>query len=128
MLPKHHAILGFIFALNLFIFFIEITLIPAIIIFLSSILIDVDHYLYYVFIKKDLSLKKAFQWFVKISKIYDSLSKNQRKKIHRSIFFFHGIEALVVLFLIGVYLPLANFIAYGFLFHLILDHSSNRNL
>ncbi len=58
MLPKHHVVLGFVISLTVFIIFPSIGLISFLIIWASSVLIDFDHYLYYVFKKKDFSLKR----------------------------------------------------------------------
>ena len=65
MLPKKHIILGLIFSLTL------IFLFPAIgwkgfgVIFLSSVFIDIDHYLYFIFKKKDINLMNSYNWFIK---------------------------------------------------------------
>ena len=56
MLPKYHIIFGFLFSLILFIFFPFIGLGGFLIIFASSVLIDVDHYAYYLFKNKILSI------------------------------------------------------------------------
>ncbi|MFW6283163.1 MAG: hypothetical protein ACOC1P_03885 [Minisyncoccales bacterium] len=129
MLPITHIVLGFIFSAVLFFIFPEINLLEAGIIFLSSFLIDIDHYIYYVYKKKDLSLKNAYSWFIKKKAYFDTLSKEQRKKYSSGSFLFlHGIETLIILFLLSFLLELSilGFIAIGFSFHLITDWSVDR--
>ena len=103
MLPKYHIVFGFIFAFILWIIFPSLGLLGFLIIFFSSFLIDVDHYLYYVFIKKDLSLRNAHKWFIKKRKETLSLSKKQRKNLSTSFLFFHKIEFLLFVFILGIF-------------------------
>lgn len=121
MYVKHHIILGGLFSLILFLVFPAIGLIEFSLIFLSSFLIDVDHYTYYVYKKKDLSLKKAYKWFMKMEKKLLSLPRNQRNKISSNLVFLHGIEMLILLFLLGFVSKYFFFIFIGFSFHLLLD-------
>ena len=121
MYPKQHIIFGLFFSLILFLLFPKIGFFGAVVIFASSVLIDVDHYIYYVFKKKDFSLKRAYIWNVEISKKFCHLSKEQRKKFHKPFHFFHGIEILIVLFFLGIIYSFFFFILIGFSFHLILD-------
>ena len=126
MYPKPHTILGFIFSLSLYLIFPQISLLEASILFLASVLIDVDHYLYYVLTRKDISLPRAYGWFVKFSKKFRKLSRKEKRLILLPIMFLHGIEVLILLFIIGIYFPIINFIAYGFIFHLSLDFIDTR--
>jgi len=126
MLPKTHIIIGFIFSLILAIIFPNsIGLFGGLIIFLSSFLIDVDHYLYYVWIKKNWSLKKSLAWYNDASPKFNGLSQKQKAKIYTGLFFLHGIEALVILialaFLPIPFFTLFIFVVMGFLIHQILD-------
>jgi membrane-bound metal-dependent hydrolase YbcI (DUF457 family) len=129
MFPKEHIIFGAIFSAILFFLFPQITLIGAIIVFLSSVLIDVDHYLYYVYKKRDWNLTRAFEWYSDKRHLFDKLSKKQKENIYMGVCFLHGIEALVVLAslyfaLLRLSWPFANwalFIIIGFVFHQFLD-------
>ena len=98
MLPKHHIIIGFLFSAFLFYSFPQLNLFGCFIIFLSTFLIDVDHYLYYVFLKKDLSLKRAYRWFIAKHNEEKDLTRQERKKNPLTPMFFHGIEILVILY------------------------------
>lgn len=110
MLPKYHILFGFLFSLILYLLFPFVGLLGFLTIFLSSFLIDIDHYLYYVFKKKDLNLKSAYYFFIK------------KPKINPAMYFLHGIEVLSILFILGLFLNnLFLFIFIGFVFHLFLD-------
>jgi hypothetical protein len=122
MLPKTHILFGFIFSLFLFLFFPEISLAGIIIIFVSSVLIDTDHYLFYVWLKKDLSLKNSYYWFLSKSKQFEKLSLKEKKKlINPAPCFFHGIEAILVLILLSFIHVFFFYVLVGFLFHQFLD-------
>jgi hypothetical protein len=120
MLPKLHIFLGFLFA-YIFYWFTNITIFGAAIIFLASFLIDIDHYLYYVLIKKRFSLKSSYNWFVIRRDKLLQLSNKEKRKHRQTILIFHGIEPVVILFLLSSFFPLLNYIAIGFTFHIILD-------
>lgn len=119
MLPKHHLILGIFFCLILY--FFNFSFFSLVIIFLSSVLIDIDHYLWYVFGKKQFSLKQAYSWFIKTGKYYDNLPEKQRKKLYVGVFPLHSIEFLLPLFILGFVSPFFLFIFIGFIFHSICD-------
>ncbi len=120
MLPKIHILLGGIFSIIIFIFF-NISLFQAILIFLSSFLIDVDHYLYYVFIKKDISLKKSYKWFVKNREKWLALPIQERKKYKHSVLLFHGIEFWIILVYAYFLNKIFLFVILGIAVHMFLD-------
>jgi hypothetical protein len=120
MLPKSHALFGFLFAYILF-WFTSITIFQASLIFLAAIFIDVDHYLYYILIKKRFSLKSSYNWFtIRRDKLLQ-LSNKEKRKHRQTILIFHGIEPVSILFLLSSFFPLLNCVAIGFTFHIILD-------
>jgi putative transposase len=84
MLPKYHVLFGFIFSSLIFLIFPSAGWLGFFIIFLSSFLIDVDHYIYYVWKKKDLSLKNSIVWFKSVSGKFQALSKKQKDSKERS--------------------------------------------
>jgi len=121
MLPKTHFIFGLIFALFVLYLFPQIGLFGAGIIFLSSFLIDFDHYLFYVIMEKDFSLKKAYNWHLIKRQKMRKLSKIERNKHKNEIIFLHGVEPLIILFLLSfLYFPFL-YVIIGFSFHLIMD-------
>jgi len=110
MLPKWHIILGFIFSLLVWAVFPQIKLGGFIIIFLSSFLVDIDHYLLYCLNKKNFSIKSAYIY-------YRNLPKKHKPIMH----FFHTIEFAVAIALLGLYLKVFFMIFIGFIFHSFLD-------
>jgi len=122
MLPKFHILLGFIFASVLFALFEEVSLFFATIIFFASFLIDTDHYLYYVYKKKDINLRRAYAWFVTLGKSHKKMSLEDKEKFYIGVHIFHGLELVGILWLLGTlfYTPLV-YVTIGFVFHLFLD-------
>lgn len=122
MLPKYHVLLGFIFSIVLFLIFPSINLIGAGIIFFSSFLIDVGHYIYYILNKKGISLRKAVNYFLTKRKKLINMSIKKRNKFYSGFCFLHGIESLIVLFIIGIFFSKYFLLIFiGFTFHIFLD-------
>lgn len=123
MLPKTHFILGLIFSLILLLVFQEIGAVGFLIVLASSVLIDIDHYLFYVFLKKDVSLKNSYKWFLEYDKKFKSLSKEQKIEYTMGVYLFHGIESILILILFFILTSNTIFvyILIGFIFHQILD-------
>lgn len=121
MLPKTHVIIGFLVSLIIFLIFPEIGWINAAVIFLSSFLIDFDHYVYYVIKKKDLSLKKAVDYSVKQRDFLLSLSPEKRRGYKIGVMAFHGAETVLLLALMILVHRIFLFVLIGVLIHLILD-------
>lgn len=121
MIPKHHAILGAIISLALY-FLTPINLTQTIIILLSSVLIDADHYFYYVFKKKSFNFLKARKWFFKKRKIWISMPLKKREKFKRPILIFHGIEFWFFLILLAQLHSIFYFILIGIAIHIFCDY------
>ena len=118
MLPKTHFIINLIISLILLKFFPGFY---VLIFFLSSVLIDVDHYLFYVIEEKDFSLKNAYKWY-KLNRIALKLMSREERKKHKNwVLIFHGLEPLIILFLISRTYYFFLFIFLGFLVHLVED-------
>ena len=128
MKPFYHILTGALFAFLFFLIF-KISLIYAVILFFSSFLFDFDHYLYYLFTKKDLSLKRASNWFLEYEKKARKLSLKEKNKYKSPVVIFHGIEFWIPLFFLSLYFQFFFFIFLGFSLHLILDFMdlSNQN-
>lgn len=109
MLPKHHFLLGLVFVIVLVLFF-DITYFQAFIILASSILIDADHYLFYINKKKDYSLIKAYYWF-----------KNLPKDHKPILQLFHTIEFMIFLAVLSYSSYYALLVLLGVLFHSLID-------
>ncbi|MBU1136572.1 MAG: hypothetical protein ABIG37_01630 [Nanoarchaeota archaeon] len=118
MFPKQHIIINFIVSLILL-----LVLKPfyVLIFFLASFLIDIDHYFYYIFEKKNFSLGKAYRWHTLNKARIKKMSPEERKIHYKFILIFHGIEPLLILILLSKFYPIIFFIFLGFTAHLIED-------
>jgi len=121
MLPKYHFFIGVIFAVVLYFLFPHIGIINILIIFISNIFIDADHGLYYVLKEKNLNPFKCYNWYKFNRKKTLSLPINERKKIYSGFYLFHGIEWIIILFLLGKYFNAFYFVSLGFFLHWIVD-------
>ncbi|MBI2629199.1 hypothetical protein HYW74_03895 [Candidatus Pacearchaeota archaeon] len=122
MLPKTHIILGLIFALVFWYLFPQIGFLGFVIIFASSVLIDVDHYLFYVWLKKDWNYFHAKKWFMIKTMEFRKMTKEKRKRLAKAVpCIFHGIEAVIILLILSFFSNIFFFILIGFLFHEFLD-------
>jgi len=115
MLPKYHVILSFLASLILYQF--NMNYIFLILFFLSSILIDFDHYLFYVIRKKNLSLVKAYHYCR--YELEDKLKKSGKKQ--ELLIIFHTIESFAFLFILSLVYGLFWAVFFGSVFHMVLD-------
>jgi hypothetical protein len=88
---------------------------------LASFLIDVDHYAYYVVKQKDLSLTRAYKWFVTQREKFLALPLSERKKAKLPFLLFHGIESWAIILFLSFLNPYFLAVLIGFLFHIVLD-------
>lgn len=116
MLPKHHILFGFVFSALLFIIFPKLTLVGALIVFLMSFLIDFDHYLFYVFKHRKLSLSKAYNFFLK-----ETESAHKHKNYYAPLTIFHTAEAFILMIVAAFYSNIAFYVLIGSSFHFALD-------
>jgi len=122
MLPRNHFFGGLVVCIILY-FGFDVSWIGCFVFLVATVGIDVDHYLYYVYKKRDCNLRRAVGWFMKNGKILMKLDKKYRKEFYSGFCFLHGIEVLGLLVIFGFFIwDLFYFVALGFLFHLILDH------
>ncbi len=121
MLPKWHILIALIFSLIL-LFIFDISSFNILIFILASFLIDVDHYFNYIWRKKDLSLKKAYNFFLRKKQKWKKLSYKKKNKLKIDILIFHGIEFLFVLAVLSFFYPIFFFVFLGVLIHLSMDY------
>lgn len=125
MLPSKHIIFGAIFSILVWLFFPVMGWLGAMIIFLSSVLIDVDHYLYYVYKKREFDIKDSVRWYLSNTDLVKKMNKKQKANFYSGLYFLHGIEAIILLILLMLTFPnifnFTIFIIIGFLFHQVLD-------
>ena len=121
MYPQQHLIIGFAFALILFFIFPSIGVHGVITITLASILIDTDHYFYYIYKKHDFNLKNSYKWYREKIRQILALPKKQRLKYYHGLYIFHLFEVLFILLLLSFISQYFLFILTGFNLHLLLD-------
>lgn len=113
MIVEKHTLYGIL--LGIFLYCIcEIKLILIITIVLASILIDVDHFFYYIFKFKQYNPLKMSTYFRRYSELRNSTTM-------LPIFIFHNIETVILLYLISLAFPIFIYILFGVIFHMILD-------
>jgi len=120
MLVKWHIITGFIISYIL-VYFFNFPVLAGTIIFLSSFIIDVDHYFYYAYIKKDLSPFNAVKWFYIQHKKFIGLTKQQKANVKHAVNIFHGIGFWVILLILSFYYQIFFWILLGVIIHIIPD-------
>ena len=120
MLPKWHILIGFVVS-YLLIYFFNFSLIAGFIIFLSSFLLDFDHYLLYVYKTGNFNLKKAYNLAITDGKKWGKLSFQQKKQYKLKIFLFHGIEFFIILIILSKFSIFFLWILIGFLIHMAID-------
>jgi hypothetical protein len=121
MNPSWHFLFGAILSIFLFFLFPEIGVINISILFFSSILIDIDHYFFYIYEKREFNLRKAYSYFLNNKRKMKELKGYSSSPSLSSFFIFHGIEVILLLFLLSFLFKPFYFAFMGFSFHLILD-------
>ena len=111
MLPLTHIILSLILA-ALLKYLSSLTSIQILVILLSAVLIDVDHWFVYISKKKDLSITRSYNWFVAISKL---------KNPPRFLCIFHTIEFFILIAILSLNYIFFQLVLIGMAFHVALD-------
>jgi len=121
MLPKTHTIFGFLFSIVIFLLFPSVGWLGFFLIWASSVLIDVDHYLYAVWRTGKIGIGKSYKWFFRYNDAYQKLSKKEQLASQQIPCIFHGIESTLILAFLSFFSPIFSYILFGFLFHQFLD-------
>jgi len=127
MFPRIHILVGAIISLLIYLIF-PITILQTLILFLSSFLIDVDHYLLYVFITKDISLKRSINYYYNHRSKWLKLTIEERREFKRFSFIFHSIECWLILLILAQFHTIFYFILLGIAIHMILDYTEIKHL
>jgi len=90
----------------------------GVIILASTFLIDVDHYLAYLFKFNDFSLKNAVKHFMGMREKY---GVTRKQGIKSPLMIFHAGETVILVALLSLKYQFFLFILIGFLFHIFLD-------
>ena len=120
MLPKWHFLFGYIFSL-LLIYFFKFSLLAGLVVFLSSVFIDLDHVLLYFLKTKNLNPFKFYSWAIRQRSDWLGLEYKVRDKYTSPHFILHGIEFLALIIFLSFIHVFFSWILTGVLFHLILD-------
>ena len=120
MMPKYHILFGFLFSLIIFFLFPQINILGILLIFLSSVFIDLDHIVRYSIKTKNFNPFTFWKWSVEESKKRKALKNFTEYKYPQ--FFLHGIEFVLFLIILSWFCSWAFLILIGILFHLILDY------
>jgi len=122
MRPRKHLIYGSLFALACFFLFAVVGVYEALIIWVCSwLIIDLDHVTRYLVRTGNFSYKRFLMAAKDFEKKWKKLSNDDMKKYTNPFFVLHGIESLIVLFLLSFRWDFFFWCFIGFLFHMILD-------
>lgn len=113
MLPKYHIIFSII--LTIILYLLNFDFLFILLFFLASILIDIDHYFFYIIKKKNFNLGKTYKYFR-----YE-LNRARIKKPKTLLFIFHTIEFFLLLLILSLFLNFFWPIFFGCLFHDVID-------
>ena len=121
---KWHLLFGFVVSYIL-VYFFDISIFAGTIIFLSSWLIDVDHYFWYVLEMKDWNplnaARNAINWYKKSIPKWFKLSLEEREKFRRGVFVFHGLLFWLILVALSFFHPIFLWILAGVGIHMVAD-------
>jgi len=120
MYPKYHIVIGLVASALIYLIF-DITILQVSIIFLSSFLIDVDHYFWYVFRKKSINPVEATKWFFKKVKIIRQINLDRRNRYQLPVLIFHSSEFWIILIALSFLNPIFIFVLIGIIIHMIPD-------
>ena len=115
MLPTIHFLAGLLLSVLLFILGIPLTFI--LIILATLVLIDVDHYILYAFIRKDINPFNAYKFYLIEGKKYQNKKKYQFAFLH----IFHTAEFFLLLAMLSFFSKIALLIFIGCVFHMCVD-------
>ena len=117
MLPRWHIFFGAIFTSIIWVFAPETNIFYLSLVFLTSFLIDFDHYLVAITNTKKLSLKKSLKYFECLGEKENK--NNQREK--GNFYIFHTLEFHILIFVLSTIKIEFFYIFLGMIFHSLLD-------
>ena len=120
MLPKYHIFSGFAVSYIL-VYFFNFSLFAGIIVFLSSFLIDIDHYFFSVYKTKNLSLSNSIKEHYKLRQKLLSMQPKERRNYKTPIMIFHGIEFWFLIIILSFFSNIFLLILIGIIIHMSLD-------
>jgi len=119
MSPKWHIILGFIASIIIFLSG-KVHLIFILLFFISSFLLDADHYFSAVFKTGEFGIKNSLYHYERLKELGRLESLNGIRK-KGPLHLFHTIEFFIVILALSICFKYVFFILLGMLFHIIAD-------
>tara|TARA_Y100000310_G_C20660182_1_gene804321 strand:+ start:1516 stop:1932 length:417 start_codon:yes stop_codon:yes gene_type:complete len=111
MIPLLHLLISLILAAVLYpIFNLKVLLIIA-----GGVLIDIDHYLFYICRFRNFSIKNCYKY------CHVEIKKNNFKDAIGTLLIFHNLEFLLISIIFSIYSQLALMFTIGLIFHYIAD-------
>jgi len=117
---KWHFLLGFIISYIL-VYFFHFSLLAGLIIFISSWIIDGDHYLWYAFEMKDWNPIHAIKWYLASIPTWFKMPIREREKFKRGVFICHGLFFWLILTTLSFIHPIFLWILIGVAIHMVAD-------
>lgn len=117
---KWHLLFGFV-ASYILVQFFNFSLLSGLIIFLSSWMIDGDHYLWYLFEMKEKNPIKALMWYNKNIDKWFKMPFKEREKFKRGVFIFHSIGFWALLLILSFIHPVFLWVLIGVMVHMAAD-------
>jgi len=120
MLPRWHIVLGGVFTGLIYLSAPQINPIYLALVFFSSFLIDIDHYVVSVIRTRKLRLKHSFKY-------HEEAAKQEIKDFKRGIrkrgdfHLFHTIEFHILIGILAMFFTLFFYILIGMIFHSLSD-------
>lgn len=111
MIPPFHFLASLVLCAVLYPFYG----INSFFVIVSGFLIDLDHYLWYVYKFKNFNFIKAYKFYLKINK------EKSFAKQKKCIIIFHSVEFLILMVILSFYSKIMFIILIGLLYHYVLD-------
>jgi len=122
MQPKEHIFYGGLFAMACYFLLPVVGSYEAFVIWIATwFIIDLDHAIFYSVKTLNFNPVKFWKWSKHHRERWLRIPGHKKRELQHPIYIFHGIEALVVLFLLGLKWDVFHWVLIGFVFHLILD-------
>jgi membrane-bound metal-dependent hydrolase YbcI (DUF457 family) len=118
---KYHIFIGLLASYSL-VLFSRATFLEGTIIFLASILIDFDHYLWYGATTKDWNPFHAINWYLKKNPRWKNLSQKEKNKFKKGVFIFHSIGFWIALYFLSLFNKVFLLILIGIGIHILADY------
>jgi len=117
---KWHFLFGFLVSYVL-VYFFDFSLVAGTIIFISSWIIDGDHYLWYAFEMKDWNPLHAIRWYLNSIPTWFKIPIREREKFKRGVFVCHGLIFWLILGALSFVHIIFLWILIGVGIHMVAD-------